>query len=114
MKRSIIAILLALAPSYAFAAQAVLTWTNAVDNRITATQIERKDAACTAGGTFVSTGSVASGVATFTDTTVAEGATYCYRARHAAGATSFSDYSNTAQITIAVTPINPPSNLTVQ
>jgi len=102
MKRLLFAVLLALASFSAFAATATLTWTNAVDARIDGTRIERKDAACAAAGSFVKINSVVVGVATVPDSTILDGKTYCYRARHAAGL-EFSAYSNTAELIVPVT-----------
>lgn len=89
-------------------AAATLTWTdNATDE--TAQEIERAPGTCAAPGTFAVVASVAANVQTYVDTTVTQGATYCYRLR-ALRNTTYSAYSNLAQFS----PPAAPSGLTAQ
>ena len=81
------------------AASAVLTWTDNSTNE-QGFDIERKAEAC--AGTalaFSKIGAVAVNVKTYTDTTVSEGASYCYRVDAFNGPVK-SGYSNTAGLTI--------------
>jgi hypothetical protein len=73
------------------AAQLTLTWTDHSGGQ-TAFAIERKTGP---GGVYAPIGQSAAGVATYVDTTVATGTTYCYRVR-AFNEAGTSDYSNEA------------------
>jgi len=100
----------------AFAAQNTLSWTNAVDSRITGTRVERKPGSCTSTGTWTKIGSIAVGVSTYADLTVVEGQTYSYRVRHAAEVDVFSAYSNCASRTVPISVLGAPpapSNLQI-
>ena len=75
----------------AFAGQLTLTWVDSSPDEL-GFSIERSTGTTGAFGKLQTTGP---GVTAYTDLTVADGITYCYRVR-AFDATTFSDYSNAA------------------
>jgi hypothetical protein len=97
----------------AFAASNVLTWDDMSTNE-TGFSVERKPEACTGLGAFGIIGSVAVNVNTFTDASVVEGVTYCYRVRATGGGGLFSAYSNSAERLVPFTAPAAPSGLTIQ
>jgi titin len=112
MRRVILAagiLLASAAPTWG--AQNVLTWTDNSTNEQTF-NIERKAEACAGALPFTPLQSVGANVTTFTDTTVTEGLTYCYRvnASNTAGASA---WSNTAARTVPFTVPTAPSGLLV-
>src|SRR5262245_28756285 len=86
--------------------KATLTWTDASDNE-TLFNVERAPGDCTTPGTFAEIATVGSDVTTFTDLTLKEGLTYCYRvaASNPAGKSTFSNTAAKAvPFTVPATP----------
>jgi hypothetical protein len=84
----------------ASAGQLTLTWADSSTNEL-GCSIERSTGTT---GTFGEIGTTGPSVIAYTDLTVADGTTYCYRVR-AFNATAYSDYSNVACATVAQTPL---------
>ena len=99
----------------AWAGQNVLTWTDNSTNEANF-NIERTTAAdvpaCTTATGFTSLASVGFNVATFTDTAVTEGTTYCYRV-NASNTGGTSAFSNVAGRTVPFSVPLAPSGLIV-
>lgn len=92
--------------SPAFAASAILTWADNSTNEL-GFAIERKAEVCTGSAAWSALAEVGVNVKSYTDTTVAEGGTYCFRLRAfntvdgtPTGTRQFSAYSNAAGLTI--------------
>jgi len=114
MKR-LLAILLSLFALQAFGASNILTWDEGVGGAPeTGFSIERKAEACTGPAAFGALGTVTANILTFTDSTVAEGQTYCYRVRAAGPGGTFSGYSNTADRLVPFTVAPAPLNLQIK
>ena len=92
---------LLVAPVFAEAAS-TLNWVNNATDA-TATEIERAPGVCATPGTFAVVVSLAPTATTYVDTTVAQGATYCYRLR-ALRDTTYSAYSALAQFAPPLAP----------
>src|SRR5262245_23493780 len=75
----------------AIAAQLALTWVDSTTNEL-GFSIERSTGTTGSFGQIATTGA---GVTSYTDSTLTNATTYCYRVR-AFNATAYSDYSNTA------------------
>jgi len=106
-------VLVALATS-AYAASNVLTWSDNSANE-TSFNIERAAGVGTPlipSGPFTALATVGVNVTTYTDATVLEGASYCYRV-NASNAGGPSAFSNVACRAVPVTPPNAPSNLII-
>jgi len=74
--------------------------------------IERKTEPCSGTGAYAQVGTVGVNIRTYTDSSVVEGNTYCYRVA-AVNATGKSAYSNTAERTIPSSLPAAPSNLVI-
>jgi len=96
-----------LAPALSFGASATLAWTDNSNNEM-GFNIERKQEACAGvAGTWAPLGTTGAGVATYVDTNVISGNTYCYRVNAwnttdgtPTGPKQYSAWSNTAGATI--------------
>jgi len=107
----LVAALVASTAAPAWGAQNVLTWTDNSTNELNF-NIERKAEACAGALPFTPLQSVSANVTTFTDTTVTEGLTYCYRV-NASNTAGTSAWSNTAARTVPFSVPAAPSGLTV-
>ena len=113
MRKVLLFLCLMAAASATFGASNVLLWDDMSTNE-TGFSVERKPEACAGTGAFGIIGTVASNIATFADSTVTEGVTYCYRVRAAGLGGLFSGYSNTAERLVPFTAPAAPSGLKVQ
>ena len=95
----------------AWAASNVLTWTDNSTNETTF-NIERKAEVCPGTLSFAPLATVGVNVATYTDSAVTEGVTYCYRVA-ASNSAGVSAYSNTAGRTVPFSLPLAPSGLVV-
>ena len=93
----------------AWAGSNVLSWTDNSNNELNF-NIERKAEACAGALPFAALASVGTNVTTYTDSTVVEGVTYCYRV-NASNTAGVSAYSNTASRTVPFTVPAAPSGL---
>ena len=98
-------------PSCVNAASNVLNWVDNSDNEANF-HIERKAEACIGSGVFNEIATTGINIATFTDATVVEGVTYCYRVA-ASNSSGKSAFSNTAERLVPFSVPVPPSVLTV-
>lgn len=100
-----------LVASPVWAASNVLNWTDNSNNEANF-NIERKAEACTGSAPFVEIATTGFNITTFTDASVQEGVTYCYRVA-ASNTAGKSAYSNTASRTVPFTVPAAPSGLGV-
>lgn len=109
MYKFILSLVILLTASPVWAASNILTWTDNSGNEANF-HIERKAEACAGAAPFVEIATTGANIATFTDATVSEGITYCYRvaASNPAGKSAF---SNTASRTVPFTVPAAPSGL---
>lgn len=97
----------------AHAASNLLAWVDNSSNEVTFV-IERKTEPCSGSAlAFLQIATVPANIATYTDSAVVEGLTYCYRVA-AQNATGNSAYSNFAARTVPFSAPSAPSGLTVQ
>ena len=109
---------LALLAGHARAAQTVLTWdyiaADVTTFGVTGFAIERKAEACAGSALpFAQIGTALAAARTYTDATVVQGKTYCYRVA-AVNPGGLSGYSNTTAKTVPFDVPPAPTNLAVQ